>query len=85
MLIILGCMAVVDRLSSCTVPDAVYPMSGKPSWAIFPTYGPQQPFCAHMAQVLRPFLLVSCQILLSCTVRVVKVTVGILLLFFPLA
>lgn len=84
MLIILGCLTMVDRLSSCIVPHAVYSISGKPFWPIFPTYGPPQPFCAHTAQVFRPFLLGLCQIWLSYTIRLVKVTslFGSFFLFF---
>lgn len=36
MLRILGYMAVVDKVSSCTAPHVLCPMSGKPFWAFFP-------------------------------------------------
>lgn len=83
MLIVLGCKAVVDRHSSCMASHAAYPMTSNPSWAIFPAYGPQQPLCAHMAQVFRPFLMESCQILWSYAMRLVShFNVGILYPFF---
>lgn len=80
MLIILGCMAVVGILSFFYCSSCC-PMSGKPSCMIFQTYGQQQPFCAHMAQVFRPFLQSSCQISLSYTVRLFKV-ISLLEFFF---
>lgn len=83
MLIVLGCEAVVDRHSSCIASHAAYPMTGNPSWAIFPACGPQQPLCAHMAQVFRPFLMESCQILWSYAMKLVShFNLGILYHFF---